>query len=263
CGGGIRISHVSVTDPLEVGDSAWLECDVDRNGDSVYAIKWYLGLHEFYRWTPADSPPLKIFPKKGINVDEAHSKEGRVRLHNVTMMMAYKKFRCEVSGEAPSFHTDSRVTTTTVIDPPDSKPIISNIRPSMEYNSYDEIVLNCSSLRSFPKADLNFYINNEKADPNWMVLYPTSIERNTDLETSVVGLRFILRPHLFTQGYIKIKCTASILELYYSSTEKVIYNADNSFKALMMEGRASGNSEKNTVIQQTFLMTVLVVLLIY
>ena len=76
-----------------------------------------------------------------------------------------------------------------------------------------------------------------------MIAYPTSIDHDTGLETSVLGLRFILRPHLFTHGFFKVKCTASILELYYSSTEKVLYNADNRFKALMMEGRASSGGK--------------------
>ncbi|CAL4067994.1 unnamed protein product, partial [Meganyctiphanes norvegica] len=122
---GLQLSRVRVSTPVEVGNNAWLECDYEENVDQLYTLKWYNGLNEFYRWTPAEQPQVKVFSAPGITVDKDMSHKGRVRLRDVRMITANKKFRCEISAEAPSFHTDSRVASMTVIDPPDESPFIS------------------------------------------------------------------------------------------------------------------------------------------
>lgn len=37
-------------------------------GDSLYAVKWYKGRREFYRYTPKENPAMKIFPAPGVFV---------------------------------------------------------------------------------------------------------------------------------------------------------------------------------------------------
>lgn len=113
---GLRITKVSVPTPVVVSDSVWLECDFVEEQENVYALKWYLGLDEFYRWTPAESPSVKTFPVRGnpLVVDTTASHRGRVRIHDVKLG-ATGVFRCEVSAEAPSFHTESEVDTMTVL----------------------------------------------------------------------------------------------------------------------------------------------------
>ena len=113
---GLRITKVDVPTPVVVGEGGWLLCEFVEEGESVYALKWYLGLDEFYRWTPAESPPVKTFPVDGnpLRVDKKASKKGRVKIHDVRLGAA-GVFRCEVSGEAPAFHTESAVSTMKVV----------------------------------------------------------------------------------------------------------------------------------------------------
>ncbi|KAK8740164.1 hypothetical protein OTU49_003070 [Cherax quadricarinatus] len=235
---GLHITKVGVPSPVAVGDSGWLECEFVDEGESIYALKWYLGLDEFYRWTPAENPPVKTFPVRGdpLTVDTAASQRGKVRIQGVTLAAA-GVFRCEVSAEAPSFHTESDVSTMTVVDLPDEEPVISGARAS--YQLHEDVILNCSSPRSQPPATLTFYINDEQADPGWLIPYPPLEDSQTGLETAVLGLRFPLRPRLlFRRGAVTVKCTASILNLYWDSSE-IFIPADVPYHASIMEGRAA------------------------
>ncbi|XP_071514195.1 uncharacterized protein [Panulirus ornatus] len=233
----LHISKVEVPSPVAVGESGWLQCQFVDEGESIYALKWYLGLDEFYRWTPAENPPVKTFPVRGdpLTVDTAASHRGRVRIHHVTLGAA-GVFRCEVSAEAPAFHTESAVATMTVVDLPDEKPRFSGARAS--YQMHEEVSLNCSSPHSQPPATLTFYINDEQADPAWLVHYRPLEDPATGLETSVLGLRFPLRPRLLHGGFVNVKCTAAIDQLYWSSSETFI-PGDLPYHASIMEGRAA------------------------
>ncbi|XP_063587623.1 uncharacterized protein LOC134764876 [Penaeus indicus] len=243
--GGLHITNVGVSTPLAVGESGWLECEWADDGDSIYALKWYLGLDEFYRWTPAEDPPVKTFKIRGepLRVDASASHKGRVRIQAVTLAAA-GVFRCEVSAEAPSFHTESHVTYLTVVDLPDEKPRISV--PQDTYQLEEVVALNCSSPRSQPPAELTFYVNGEQADPSWLIPHNAISEESNSqhppgLQTAMLGLRFTLWPRLLRRGSVVVKCTASILNLYWDSSEVVIH-ADQPYHASIMEGRAASSA---------------------
>ena len=101
---GIKITSLEVPTPLAVGEGGWLICEWEDEGDHVYALKWYVGGEEFYRWTPLETPAVKTFPLPHFEVDSQESRQGRVRVRNVTVT-AGGKYRCEISGEAPKFKT--------------------------------------------------------------------------------------------------------------------------------------------------------------
>uniref|UniRef100_T1HUN1 Ig-like domain-containing protein n=1 Tax=Rhodnius prolixus TaxID=13249 RepID=T1HUN1_RHOPR len=54
---------------VERDKEATLHCQYDLQGAPLYAVKWYRGFREFYRYSPNDNPRIKIFPYEGINVD--------------------------------------------------------------------------------------------------------------------------------------------------------------------------------------------------
>ncbi|XP_053634409.2 uncharacterized protein [Cherax quadricarinatus] len=235
---GLHITKVTVPTPVAVGEGGWLECEFVDEGESIYALKWYLGLDEIYRWTPAENPPIKTFPVKGdpLTVDTAASNRGKVRINDVTLG-ASGVFRCEVSAEAPDFHTESEVATMTVVDLPDEDPRISGV--GSNHQLHQEVLVNCSSPRSQPPASLTFYVNQELADPGWLIHYSPVEDPETGLETAVLGLRFALRPRLLRRsGSVSVKCTASIFNVYFRSTEASV-TADVPFHASIMEGRAA------------------------
>ncbi|KAK4301729.1 hypothetical protein Pmani_026141 [Petrolisthes manimaculis] len=236
---GLRITRVNVPTPVVVNESVWLECDFVEEQENVYALKWYLGLDEFFRWTPAESPSVKTFPVKGnpLMVDTAASQRGRVRIHDVKLG-ATGVFRCEVSAEAPSFHTESAVATMTVLDLPDEKPRITGVRAA--YQMHEDVRLNCSSPHSQPPATLAFYVNDEPADPAWVIEYTPLEDHETGLETAVLGLRFPLRPRLLQRGPAVVKCTAAIEDRYWESSVMSVHS-DIPHQASIMEGRASAS----------------------
>lgn len=61
--------HVSVPQAIKRGGTAILTCDFDLEGDSLYSVKWYKGNYEFFRYTPKDETPIKVFPMDGLYID--------------------------------------------------------------------------------------------------------------------------------------------------------------------------------------------------
>ena len=62
---------VQVKVPLAAlsGHSVQLECIFSLDGESLYAVKWYRGVDEFYRYVPAEEPHATVFGLNGIEVD--------------------------------------------------------------------------------------------------------------------------------------------------------------------------------------------------
>ncbi|CAL4082660.1 unnamed protein product [Meganyctiphanes norvegica] len=221
--GGLQLTRVAAKTPLVVGDDGWLECEWDVGTDTIYSVKWYQvrlqGLQEFYRWTPADEKsPVKLFPVSGLTVDPASVRGGHVRIHNVGLE-AEGTYRCEVSAEAPTFHTQAAVVEVKVIDLPDSAPRMAWHQTG--YRVHDLVMVNCSSPRARPPPTLSFYVNDEPVDPLWLLSQASIVEPNTGLETAVLTMRFLLHPRLLSRGQgVRIKCTAEVGSVYWESSEE-------------------------------------------
>lgn len=59
--------------PVVTGDSVVLRCAFELGNETLYAVKWYKNMAEFFRYVPASDPPLKTFPQIGIDVDVSNS----------------------------------------------------------------------------------------------------------------------------------------------------------------------------------------------
>ncbi|XP_069985402.1 uncharacterized protein [Penaeus vannamei] len=218
---GITITRVSVPTPLAVGEGGVLECEWTYDGDHVYTLKWYQGIREFYRWTPQETPPAKAFPMDArLSVDLRESEGGRVRIRNVTLA-ASGPYRCEVSGEAPTFQTSFRSAVITVVDLPDERPVLS-AGGNEVFRIGDVINLNCSSHGAKPAPDLAFYVNDVTVDPLLTTEPQVTSDPETQLETAWLGLTFSLRPGQVERGQVRIKCVASYPKLYWKSSEVVL-----------------------------------------
>lgn len=66
---GIRIIHVNVPKAIESTKTARLICEHDTEDEILYAVKWYRGSREFFRYTPKEIPAVKIFPFPGLHID--------------------------------------------------------------------------------------------------------------------------------------------------------------------------------------------------
>lgn len=60
---GLRNVNVRIPAAVKRGDNALLICNYDIENDTLYAVKWYRGRREFYRYTPKENPAWKIFTK--------------------------------------------------------------------------------------------------------------------------------------------------------------------------------------------------------
>lgn len=63
------VQLVIVPSIVQRGWSVTLLCQYELEGDPLYSVKWYRGIHEFYRYSPSEKQPTKIFPFRGIHVD--------------------------------------------------------------------------------------------------------------------------------------------------------------------------------------------------
>ncbi|XP_054268757.1 uncharacterized protein LOC128990421 [Macrosteles quadrilineatus] len=103
--GGLRDVHLHVPQAVLTGSTATLLCRYDLEGDLLYTIKWYKGRDEFFRYVPKEHPHTRVFPLPGVIVDIDASGRDRVTLISVDKSLT-SKYRCEVSTDAPDFHTE-------------------------------------------------------------------------------------------------------------------------------------------------------------
>jgi hypothetical protein len=52
--------------------------------------------------------------------------------------------------------------------------------------------------------------------------YPIVKETDGETESSYLGLEMTVKPHHFSHGHLKIRCSASIHDIYYQCTEKSV-----------------------------------------
>ncbi|XP_045137549.1 uncharacterized protein LOC123519905 isoform X4 [Portunus trituberculatus] len=152
----IRITKVKVPAAVEIGGAAELDCEWEREGDTMYSIKWYQGSTEFYRYTPSAQKQIQIFEPTTLDVDRARSSGGSVRVANITVE-AEGPFHCEVSAEGPTFHTASDSAKMWVVALPNQGPIVNGVKG--HYQVRDWVDLTCISPRSRPAPRLTFTIN--------------------------------------------------------------------------------------------------------
>lgn len=63
---GLKDVHAVVPQAVNLGENATLVCQFDLEGAALYSVKWYIGRREFYRYTPRESPSMKVFPIAGL-----------------------------------------------------------------------------------------------------------------------------------------------------------------------------------------------------
>ncbi|XP_067009744.1 uncharacterized protein [Anabrus simplex] len=219
--GCLALKDVRVVIPTAVlrGNSALLFCHFNMEGDSLYSVKWYKGRREFYRYTPNEDPPIKIFPIQGLNVDKSRSNDTQLMLSRVQSNMS-GRYSCEVSADAPSFHTSLVSGEMDVVEVPGGRPTISGVKP--RYRLGDMLHSNCSSPWSRPAAKLTWLVNDVQATPAQLVHYYPMKDSRTNREMSLLGLQILVKPQHFLAGRLKIRCIAGIHDLYWQSTEKSV-----------------------------------------
>ncbi|XP_023031278.1 uncharacterized protein LOC6641678 isoform X2 [Drosophila willistoni] len=102
----LTMTEIKIPKHIMRHEDATLGCKFDLDGESLYSVKWYKDGFEFYRYVPRDLPPGQVFPLPGVDVELQNSTDVVVVLRSVSLQST-GRYRCEVSGEAPSFQTVS------------------------------------------------------------------------------------------------------------------------------------------------------------
>lgn len=75
----------------------------------------------------------------------------------------------------------------------------------LTYKIGDTVNVNCSSGRSKPAAKLSWMLNGKPADANYLKYYNNSTSDADSLETTVLGLNFLVTANSFVNGEMKLK----------------------------------------------------------
>ncbi|XP_072940907.1 uncharacterized protein [Epargyreus clarus] len=154
---GLRDIHLSVPEAVGVGASATLGCRWSLDtGEALYTVKWYHGAQEFFRFVPKELPNTRVFSQTGISVDVSRSGAQQVVLRGAGRGLS-GRYRCEVSADAPFFHTVYKSAFMRVVELPDSKPQVH--AQKSWYSVGDMLRANCTSPPADPPANLTWLVN--------------------------------------------------------------------------------------------------------
>ncbi|XP_060802245.1 uncharacterized protein LOC106136365 [Amyelois transitella] len=182
----LRVVGITVPTLKQRGETASLTCDYDLEGGKLYSVKWYRDNEEFYRYMPKLRPPQHAHRLDGVKVDLEKSSARRVHLRELTLR-SRGLYRCEVSEEAPSFHSAQAEALMEIYYLPRENPIITGHK--RKYEPGAPLDVNCSSPRSFPAPHLKWYIDGQKVhDSSWLIAYGAKPAPQGLLVTSL-GLR--------------------------------------------------------------------------
>jgi len=214
--GPSSLSNLRVSVPSIVlrGETTSFNCSWDMEPiDKVWAVKWYRGNFEIFRFIADEDPPTKIFKLDSFDVDGLLSDGKTLWLRNVNFHNS-GKYSCEVVADK-TFLTLIKEAHMQVVDLPDEKPRITGIKE--KYQIGERLEALCTSWQSHPPANLTWWINEEKAREDYLM--PRKVrDEYDDTFTSVLGLRFEISRHHFKQGVIKLKCSSSLLTIYWQSS---------------------------------------------
>nr|XP_023026619.1 uncharacterized protein LOC111514591 isoform X2 [Leptinotarsa decemlineata] len=232
--------HIRVPEAVRIGETVTLVCDYDLESAALYTIKWYRNDEEFYRFVPKESPPSQTFDVPNINVDMHKSNTREVTLTNVERDTA-GEFKCEVTADAPLFHTDIRMAKLLVAEIPEDGPVlkveIQKITPGAELKA------NCTTPGSYPAMNVSWYINDIEMRSSFDVHIQKSIvhfDALPGLETVQSTIIARTTPDLFKNSKLKLRCLATMFTLYTSSREAEIQE-DAPKLALIMVQNAHSN----------------------
>ncbi|KAG8184892.1 hypothetical protein JTE90_015707 [Oedothorax gibbosus] len=257
-----RIVMLDVPSPTILGESVELTCSYELDNEQLYSVKWYKNDVEFYRYVPNDWPPGQFLPLPGIRVDLSKSGRNSVYLRHVDLNSG-GMYRCEISAEAPSFDTAEAEKEMKVFVLPSEGPTLTG--GNQEYRIGDTVVVNCTSAKSKPAATLRWYINDDLVGPEYETEYSTT--RHTDgLETSSLGLKFVVTSKHFLNGNMKLKCTATISRIYTMSNEEMVFGGRQQTSGLHISenmSRMRDSATQNPAVRWTVALLASCCLLLY
>ncbi|XP_066139719.1 uncharacterized protein [Euwallacea fornicatus] len=225
----LRSMVIKVPEAARTGDTVTLKCEYDLEEADLYSIKWYWQNEEFYRYTPRESPPERSFHVKHVVVDHSKSGEKAVTLRNLNPELT-GNYKCEVSADAPSFHTNILSAHMTVMGIPDQNPNIKILfHNGTKVEIGKSIEAECFLPGSYPGMNFTWIINNNQTIvaeniSDLIIVYSTEVEpgNEPDLKYTKSKITINLNKANFVHGDMNIRCNASLFNIYKGSDMKSI-----------------------------------------
>lgn len=212
----LKISSVHVPSPAVTGDSVPLKCVFDLGNETLYAVKWYRNMREFFRYVPAANPPLKVFPLVGVDVDMARSDKTTVYLKNLSLE-SYGNYTCQVSTDKPHFRCVQTTKHMEVVVPPSDGPIL--FEEKSDYELGDNVSILCNSGKAKPAPELKWYINDQLA--NFTLSDQETVVYPDQMESSRLALHFRLQPDVLHNGRVMLKCVATLKHMHAETVKEI------------------------------------------
>ncbi|XP_076336159.1 uncharacterized protein LOC143239179 isoform X2 [Tachypleus tridentatus] len=214
----LKLVELNVPAGVARGAPVWLYCGYDLEGDELYSVKWYKDHVEFYRFLPSDHPPGQKYDLQGVHIDLERSNQTHVFLAK-TDLSTEGLYECEVSTEAPSYRTVQVDKALKIYVLPKEPPDIEGNEPL--YQIGEELNVTCFSKPSKPVSSLMWFINGKEAKSSFLTSYPVQ-EHFDGLESTAVGLTFIVTYSHFALGSLGLRCTASVIQKYSTHSKELI-----------------------------------------
>lgn len=212
----LRINMLHIPTPVVTGDSVRLRCGYELGNETLYAVKWYKNMGEFFRYVPASDPPLKTFPQVGIDVDMSRSDNSTVFLRNLSLE-SFGNYTCQVSTDKPYFRCVQTTRQLEVVVPPSDGPVL--MEEKSDYELGDNVSILCNSGKAKPAPELKWYINDQLA-PSELSDQETTVYPD-QLESSSLALRFRLKPDVLHNGKVVLKCVATLKHIHAVTIKEI------------------------------------------
>ncbi|XP_073952119.1 uncharacterized protein isoform X2 [Choristoneura fumiferana] len=232
----LRDVKILVEPPIVIrNETASIICYRDMQGAPVYSVKWYRGNHEFYRYTPQETPSTKEFGLLGIYVDTNRSDGEQVVLRRLDLSLA-GNFSCEVTADT-SFTTAIAYKFIDVIAIPLYPPIL--MAEKERYQPGELLRANCTSSPAKPPANLTIYINDEPHRSSETSFQPSE----SGLYSTSVAVELKVTPDLFPSGRLRVTCNATMYNVYNESAKLDFFTPDTDPRPerITLNGQATKN----------------------
>ncbi|RLU27245.1 hypothetical protein DMN91_001046 [Ooceraea biroi] len=253
------LSNVSIDLPLAVtaGTTVNLSCRYDLQSDILYTVKWYKG-SEFFRYIPKEMPPIGVFGELGAKVVTNRSDAHRVVLKDVQPNHT-GKYRCEVSGDSPSFNTMMVSGYMHVVSLPNGDPQLRVEKP--RYAVGDTVRGNCTVPSGNPPANVTWTVNGTPVNSSFIMNITDKVGDNQQ-QMTVAGLDFETMQDNFSNGRLHIVCHANVFHLYQKKADVLLTEERPKLASVLGTRESSyiGNAAKNTA--ECFYITAVITLLL-
>ncbi|XP_052858377.1 uncharacterized protein LOC128266130 isoform X1 [Drosophila gunungcola] len=211
---------IFVPEAVIMGNAATLSCQYDLEQAALYAVRWYFGQEEFYRYVPREAKPTFVFAVAGINVDLSKSDATSVTLKGVNRGLS-GTYQCEVSEDAPLFHTEIRSAHMQVIELPKDNPVMQVDKKVIGINDHFKAV--CTVGPSYPPANITWLINTRPIHrtPQQRITQDAFDGSNTYSSLEILPHSQVLQGFFETnyQHSVSLQCEVTILHMFHKIVE--------------------------------------------